>query len=171
MFTVTRVVDGWGDVGPAAIVRAPRPALRPFIRVVWVSDRVGAADRACCDRERMLGSGATHLVFRLSDRPIRLYDDVADPTGTGMGHAVVGGARATFYLRDTPRPSRTVGAVLVPGAAALLFAATADELAERHTSLVDLWGRAAVEARERLLEAAHPERQLDLFEALLAARL
>jgi AraC-like DNA-binding protein len=119
----------------------------------------------------MLGSGATHLVFRLSDHPIRLYDHVTDPTGTSMGHAVVGGARAMFYLRDTPRPVRTVGARLLPGAAALLFGVPAGELAGRHTPLVDLWGRSAVEARERLLKAAHPERQLDLFEALLAARL
>jgi AraC-like DNA-binding protein len=110
-------------------------------------------------------------VFRLSEPPIRLYDDVTDGTGTGMGHAVVGGARATFYVRDVPRRCRTVGALLLPGVATLLFGAPADELAGRHTPLVDLWGRAAVEARERLLEAAHPERQLDLFEALLAARL
>ena len=166
-----RVVEGWGDARAAAITRAPRPALRPFISVVWVSDRHGAADGDASDRERMLGSGAAHLVFRLSDHPVRLYDDVTDRTGTSMGHAVVGGARATFYLRDTSRPVRTVGARLLPGAAALLFGAPADELAGRHTPLLDLWGRSAVEARERLLEAAHPERQLDLFEALLAARL
>jgi len=166
-----RVVEGWGDARPAAITRAPRPALRPFISVVWVSDEHGAADGDASDRERMLGSGATHLVFRLSDHPVRLYDNVTDRTATSMGYAVVGGARATFYLRDTPRPVRTVGARLLPGAAALLFCAPADKLAGRHTPLVDLWGRSAVEARERLLEAAHPERQLDLFEALLAARL
>src|SRR5437667_785 len=157
-------------VRPAAVVRAPRPALRPFISIVWVSDRHGAADGDASDRERMLGSGATHLVFRLSDHPVRLYDDLTERTGTSVGHAVVGGARATFYLRDTPRRVRTVGAVLLPGAAALLFGAPADELAGRHTPLLDLWGRSAVEeARERLLEAADPERQLELFEALLAA--
>ncbi|HJQ84631.1 MAG TPA: DUF6597 domain-containing transcriptional factor, partial [Candidatus Binatia bacterium] len=91
------------DARPAGITRAPRPALRPFVDVVWVSDDPGAADGAG-DRERMLGSGATHVVFRLSDHPIRLYDDVADRSGTGMGHAVVGGARATFYVRDWGRP-------------------------------------------------------------------
>jgi AraC-like DNA-binding protein len=119
----------------------------------------------------MLGSGATHLVFRLSDHPIRLYDDVTDRTGTSMGHAVVGGARATYYIRDTPRPVRTVGAMLLPGAATLLFGAPVDELAGRHTPLLDLWGRPAVEWRARLLEVAEPERQLELFEELLAARL
>jgi AraC-like DNA-binding protein len=119
----------------------------------------------------MLASGATHVVFRLTDQPIQLFADVADRTGTCLGHAVVGGARATFYLRDWVRPVRTVGARLRPGAATLLFGAPAAELAGRHTPLVDLWGRAALEARERLLEAADPERQLALLEALLAARL
>lgn len=160
-----------GDVS-GAITRAPRPALRPFVRTVWVSDEdeQGAApDRA--GRERMLGSGATHLVFRLSDPPIRLYRDVTDQTGTGMGHAVVGGARATFYFRDTFRPVRTVGAVLLPGAASLLFGAPADELAGRHTPLGDLWGGAESAARDRLLEAGDPARQLALFEEMLAARL
>src|SRR5262249_60262460 len=121
------------------ITRAPRPGLRPFIKTVWISDREGAADSDACDRERMLASGASHLVFRLSDHPIRLYSDVADPTGTCIGHAAVGGARATSYLRDTPRPARTVGAVFMPGAAAPLFGAPADELAGRHTPLFHLW--------------------------------
>src|SRR5205823_43241 len=144
MVGMRRVVEGWGDARPAAITRAPRPALRPFISVVWVSDEHGAADGDASDRERMLGSGATHLVFRLSDHPVRLYDNVTDRTATSMGYAVVGGARATFYLRDTPRPVRTVGARLLPGAAALLFCAPADELAGRPTPLVDLWRRSAV---------------------------
>jgi len=111
-------------------------------------------------------------VFRLSDHSIRLYDDVTDSVGTSMGHAVVGGVRATYYIRDTPRPVRTVGAMLLPGATAPLFGAPADELAGRHTPLLDLWGRRqSVEWRERLLEVAAPESQLELFENLLAARL
>src|SRR5690242_5803658 len=155
---------------PRAITRVPRPGLRPFVSVIWVADEPGAADDGD-GRERMLGSGAAHLVFRLSDHPVRLYDAVDDRRGTNMGHAVVGGPRATFYLRDRGRPVRTVGARLLPGAATLLFGVPADELAGRHIPLLDLWGRSARELRERLLEASQPERQLDLFETLLAARL
>lgn len=153
------------------ITRIPRPALRPFIRVVWLSDSGDSTGSDAGDRERVLGSGMMHVVFRLSDHQIRLYDDIMGRAGTSLGYAAVGGARATYYLRDTSRPVRTVGAVLLPGAAAPLFGAPADELAGHHTALFDLWGRPAVEAREGLLEAACPERQLDLFEALLAVRL
>src|SRR5262249_6525286 len=44
-------------------------------------------------------------------------------------------------------------------------------LAGRHSPLGDLWGPAAADARERLLEAASLDQQLDVFEQLLAARL
>jgi transcriptional regulator GlxA family with amidase domain len=52
-----------------------------------------------------------------------------------------------------------------------LFGVPAGELAGRHTPLQDLWGPSAVEARERLSEAGGLQRKLDVFEALLAARL
>jgi AraC-like DNA-binding protein len=52
-----------------------------------------------------------------------------------------------------------------------LLGAPADELAGRHWALDDLWGAAAARMRERLLDAGSLERQLDLFEALLAARM
>jgi len=156
---------------PTVITREPRPALRPFVSILWVSDEPIAPGAGVGDRERVLGSGATHLVFRLSDHPVRLYETATDPAGSSLGHAVVGGARGTFYLRDTSRFIRSIGARLQPGAAALLFGVPADELAGRHTPLGSLWGAAAVEARDRLIEAGRPQRQLDLFESLLAARL
>lgn len=156
---------------PFAITRAPCAALRPFVSTVWIAEDLGAAPGEADRRERMLGSGTAHLVIRLSGPPIRLYRDLADETGTSMGHAVVGGARATYYVRDRPGPIRALGARLLPGATALLFGVPADELAGRHTALVDLWGRLATEMRDRLLAVAAPHAQLDLFEALLSARL
>jgi AraC-like DNA-binding protein len=47
----------------------------------------------------------------------------------------------------------------------------ADELAERHTLLEDLWGQSANSARGQLLEAGTPERRMDVLVSLLAARL
>jgi AraC-like DNA-binding protein len=66
---------------------------------------------------------------------------------------------------------RSVGAQLQPGAAFLLLGVPCDELAERHIRLDDLWGRAALEMRERLAAEPGPERQLELVESMLAARL
>ena len=150
------------------VSRSPRPALRPFLKSVWASDE--RAFRGGADRELVLPTGTMHVVFRL-DHPLRLFDSLEDRCGRTLDHAIVGGARAAFYVRDISKPMRSVGAQLQPGAAEVLLGVPASELADRHTPLVELWGRAAHEVRERLLEAEHPERRLDVFESLLAARL
>jgi AraC-like DNA-binding protein len=112
-----------------------------------------------------------HIAFRLSDNPLYIFSDLCDGRGHSIGQAVLGGARAGFYVRDTTKPMRSVGAVLRPGSAAVLFGATAEAFAERHTPLGDLWGQFAASAREQLLEARSPQQQLDLLENILAARL
>lgn len=151
--------------------RQPRPSLRPFVRTLWASNGGEAQPLAATARERVLPTGDMHLVFRLGDDPLRLFDDVDDRTGRTVGRAVVGGARAASYLREVASPTWSVGAQLRPGASSLLFGVPADELAGRHTPLDDLWPAAAARIREQLHEARRPERQLDLFEALLEARL
>lgn len=152
------------------LMRTPRQILRPFVKTLWAMD--ATSPRSVVARERILPTGMMHLVFRLSNDPLRLFDDVNDSTGYTIGHAIVGGARSASYVRDISRPSASVGAQLLPGASELLFGVPADELAERHTSLDELWGgSSAAETRGRLFEPASPEQRLDLFESLLAARL
>jgi AraC-like DNA-binding protein len=151
------------------IRRDPCPSLQPFVETLWISDETGPKPAAT--RELVLPTGAMHLVIRLSEHPLRLYDDIEASTARTIGCAVVGGARAAAYVRDVSRPVRSVGAQLRPGVGPLLLGASARELADRHTALEDLWGRLAVEARERLIEAPTPPLQLDLFEALLSARI
>jgi AraC-like DNA-binding protein len=149
------------------LIRVPGPALRPFVRHLWFAEDPPPATV----REHVLPTGAMHLVFRLSDHPLRLFDGPGDRVGRLVGLAVVGGTRSSFYARDVSQPMRSVGAELLPGAAQVLFGMPADELAERHTALDDLWGRAAGEARTRILEAGDAARSLDAFESLLRARL
>ncbi len=150
--------------------RAPIPALRPFVQTLWASElKDGTSTRAA--RERVLPTGAMHLVFRLSAAPLRLFDSADAEAARPVGHCIVGGARSTPYVRDISTPSRAVGAMLYPGAANLLFGGSAAELAGQHTRLEDLWGPTAELVRERMLEAKTPAAQLALFEALLLERL
>lgn len=151
--------------------RYPPPSLRPFVKSLWLSDQLSDQRPPGPAREHALPTGEMHLVFRLSDQPLRIYDNYEDVTGNVLGCAIVGGARSTFYMRDISNPSRSVGAQLLPGAAQILFGAPADELAERHTLLDDLWGSSADSAREQLIEAGSPERKLDVLESLLTARI
>lgn len=151
--------------------RLPHPALRPFVEVLWATDTLDAPQTPAPSRERVLPTGAMHVVFRLSPEPLRLFEDEEHPVGRVVGHAIVGGARATAYVREVGTPVHSVGAMLRPGAARLLFGGSAAELAGKHTRLDELWGRVAEDVRERLVEAGSVARQLELFEGLLLERL
>lgn len=150
--------------------RLPAPRLRPFVKMLWVSEPSPGAPAGGAVLEHVLPTGGMHLVFRLSGTPVRLLQGPGDQAQT-LGQAVVGGARSSFYVKDVSAPAGSVGAQLYPGTAQLLFGATSDELAERHTPLQDLWGPHAALALEQLLGAPNPAARLGVLEALLAARL
>jgi AraC-like DNA-binding protein len=152
--------------------RSPRPVLRPFVERVWALDETSQGDASLGRRrEHVIPTGRMHLVFRLSDDPLHLFDDEHDSEGRTVSVMIVGGARTRFYVRDVSKPLCSVGAVLRPGAAEVLFGAHADELSGSHTALEDLWGRRATSMREELTELPSPEERLDAFERMLAARL
>ncbi|MDM0044117.1 helix-turn-helix transcriptional regulator [Variovorax dokdonensis] len=154
------------------LTRSPvSPRLRLFVQTMWASAPDAGVATPRSMREHVLPTGATHLVFRLSGPPLRIFDGMEDRLGHAIGQALVGGARASHYLRDVSTPSASVGALLRPGAALLLLGAPEHELAGRHTLLDDLWRAQAAFAHERLLAAASLSDQLDVFEQLLLDRL
>src|SRR5262245_36037711 len=111
----------------SSIKRVPIPVLRPFVKLLWASDEIRPEGIIQVKRERLLPSGGMHLVFRLSDDPIRIFDSVQDYKGNSFWRGVVGGIRAGFYVKDIPQSARTVGAMLQPGVSQYLFGAKADE--------------------------------------------
>lgn len=153
------------------LFRPPRPALRPFVSTVWAIEPEPEDPPFAPGRESVLPTGGMHVVFRVTDSSLRLFDGPEDTVGHVAAPALVGGARASSYLRELAAPAASVGAMLRPGAAELLFGVSAEELAGRHTALVDLWGSAAELARERLFEARGAMVRLDALEELLLGRL
>ena len=151
---------------PARLVR-----LRPFVQSLWATEPAPDSALRRGVREHVLPTGAMHLVFRLSGPPLRLFDGTNDLAGQSIGHAIIGGPRERFYLRDVSQPSASVGALLRPGVALPLLGAPEDALAGRHTLLGDLWGARAGLALEQLQEAPNLEARLDIFEWLLLERL
>jgi AraC-like DNA-binding protein len=148
-------------------LRRPHPALRPYVEAVWAS---AAPGQSVAPREHVLPCTGIHLAIRL-DGPLRLYRDAGDLRGETVADAVVAGARAGFYVKDTTQPSRSVGVILRPGATQALFGCDADELAASHTSLDALWGAAASRLHEALLECDDEMHQLELMQRALFARL
>lgn len=149
--------------------RTPSPLLRPYVAALWASEDDDPAPAAT--RELVVPTGGMHLAIRL-DAPLRIFADALDVRGQIVGHAVVGGARSVAHHRSLLTPSRSVGAQLHPGVATWLFGMPASELAERHTSLHDLWeDAAATRLHDRLLEAPTASARLLVLEAELTSRL
>jgi AraC-like DNA-binding protein len=148
--------------------RAPRPALRPFVEVLWATDETAEGGAVTRRREHVLPSGLMHIAIRLSGDGLRLFKDPHDRSGWLAGEAVVGGARDSYYIRDVSGPLCSVGAQLRPGAALALFDVPADQLAGRHTRLEDLWGRRTASLREQLAEIGSLPERLDALETVLA---
>jgi AraC-like DNA-binding protein len=151
--------------------RLPVPALRPFVSLVWASEGGGSGGPNRAVREHALPSGRMHLVLRMTDEPLSIADPRHGGSATPMAAALLGGARSGYYVREFSGASCSVGAVFHPGAARCLFGASADEIAERHTPLEDVWNAAARSLRAQLQETPRAEDRLALLEAALAARL
>jgi AraC-like DNA-binding protein len=147
------------------VSRAPGPALRPFVQRFWAS--AAAAPPRVGAREHVLPTGLAQLVLRLSPEPILIFEG-GEPRS--LGHAVLGGARSSYYEKDISAPSIAVGATLLPGAASL-FQVGADALAERHTRLDELWGPEVELLREQLDALRSPAARIDALEASLLRRL
>jgi AraC-like DNA-binding protein len=145
----------------------PSGPLRLFVKLLWFSD--GGAPEAS-RRELVLPTGSMHLAIRLEDHPLHVYDSVDAVTSRGISSAVVGGARAGFYVRDISRPVPSLGAMLHPGASLALLGVPADELGGRHTPLEELW-HDVDSIRDRLRGLASPQEQLATFATILEARL
>jgi AraC-like DNA-binding protein len=153
-----------------AIARSPTPVLRPFVSQLWASEDPPVAVAAGWEREHVLPTGAMHVVFRLTDQPLRLVPIAGASPGQLLGGCLVGGLRPRFYVREWSGPSASVGAVLRPGAAGLLFGVSAGELSGSHTPLEDLWGDAR-EIRDELRDARTATGRMEILEAVLVARL
>lgn len=151
------------------VERSPTGALAAWVSRVWVAHE-SSAGAAVPRRERLVPSGAFHLVLRLDDSRIRIFGDLEDDRGSTFT-AVVGGARSSFHVREATPGARAIGMQLRPGAAGIVLGVPAEELAGRHTALDDVWGREANDLRERLCEAGSAARQLALLERFVAERL
>lgn len=152
--------------------RRPRPSLRPFVDLVWASSPEAVPAPSPSRKELVLPTGAMHLVLRLENAPLRLYAGLDDDLGEAVGTSLIGGARASPYIKDVSNPVPTVGAMLRPGAIELLSKVPAIELAGRHTRIDDIWPRSVLsDMIDQLRERPRASDRLTLFEDILTSRL
>jgi AraC-like DNA-binding protein len=146
---------------------APAPPLRDFVADLWLYD--GYAPRHL--RERILPSGTLELVVNLREDELRIYAAEDAVRCSRFSGALVSGAYGRFFGSDTAEEASIMGVHFKPGGAFPFLGLPAGELADRHLDLESLWGRRAVELRERLCLAATPGERLRLLEGALLACL
>ncbi|MBS0426666.1 MAG: AraC family transcriptional regulator [Proteobacteria bacterium] len=154
-----------------SIVRPATHALRPLVARLGSHDAAPHDLGAFASREHVTPTGSTHLVLRIGGPPIRVYDDVADLRGHRLGHAVVGGARAAYHVREVSGSPGSVGVVLRPGASEVLLGVPESALAGHHTALELLLGECVVDAMlGRLHACVGAEQRMALVEQWLVIR-
>ena len=145
----------------------PRPPLSAFIEFFWLYE----GDQSTFKMERRLPDGAASLIINLRADPIRIYDRYAPERFEGYRGSVISGARSEFVLIDTDCQVETLGVQFRPGGTGPFLALPAADLHNEVISLDTLWGAAAGELREQLLEASTVERRFQVLERCLLACL
>jgi AraC-like DNA-binding protein len=143
----------------------PGPPLTDLVAYMW----------ALCDvpvhsQERIVPSGTLELVVNLNEDALRIYDPRAKTWHRYSG-AVVSGAYRRFFVIDTRDHASIVGVHFNPGGALQFVGVPPGELADRHVDLDMLWGRSALELRERLCTAAGAAERFAMLEDALRSRL
>jgi AraC-like DNA-binding protein len=143
----------------------PRPPLSEFVHLLWLYHGYTQPHA----KERILPTGEMEIVINLLEDVSRIYDrDDIDRCRTFRG-ALLSGAYSGYQVIDTAEQASIIGVHFRPGGAFPFLRMPAGELRDTTLSLDTLWGKAAVELRDQLLEAqTHQDRFEVLERALLA---
>ncbi len=134
----------------------PSPPLSDFIENFWLYDGYESPHF----QERILPSGTFELVFNLRDDELRIYNAARPDRCETFSGAIVSGPYNGFFVTDAAEEGCVMGVHFKPGGAFAFLGLAADELADTHTDLETIWGRAANEIHERLSALASRERRL-----------
>src|SRR5215469_11901505 len=146
--------------------RPGRP-LSDFVEMFWLCDGYASPHL----RERIFPSGTSGLVFNLCDGDLLIYRPWhADPCARFPG-AVVCGPYGRCFVTDRAAEASVVGVHFTPGGAFPFLGLAADELLDTHVSLQDIWGRGALEIRERASAERTAARRFQILQDGLLSHL
>lgn len=145
----------------------PAAPLGDFVHDFWLYDDYVPGHL----KDRILPSGTIELVINLREDEFRIYHPGRPERCERFPGALVSGAYGRVFLIDTAEDASVIGVHFRPGGACSFLGLPAGELADTHVNLETLWGRAAVDLRERLCVAATPAQRFRLLEEALLARL
>lgn len=141
----------------------PRPPLSDFVKLFWFYEGYDPPH----EMERILPTGTTELIINLRDDTLKVYDPCDTERFRSFGRSVICGAHSDFFVIDTACQAATMGVHFGPGGAFPFLTLPAGELRDTHVSLETLWGAAATDLRDLLLEAETLEKRFDILEQTL----
>ena len=143
----------------------PQPPLSDFVDILWLYEGYSQLH----DKERLLPNGCMELVINLREDQARVYDRRDTSQFQTTRGAILVGVQSEFFVLDTAEQRSVIGAHFKPGGAYPFFNLPAGEFHNQHLSLDLLWGTAAFELRDRLLEAPTPDTKFQILEESLLA--
>jgi AraC-like DNA-binding protein len=145
----------------------PRPPLSQFVHLLWLYDGYTQAHA----KERVLPTGEMQIVVNLLEDRTCIYDrEDTDRCQTFRG-SVLSGAHSEYQVISTAMQSSVVGVCFKPAGAFPFLRMPAGELRDATVSLETLWGAAAADLRDQLLEADTPQARLNVLEEVLLKEL
>lgn len=144
----------------------PSPPLSDFVELFWYYE--GHATPHA--KERVLPTGTMELIINLRDDTARVYDRQNTDRYQSYRGSLICGAHSGFFVIDTVSQASIMGVHFKPGGAFPFLKWPSVELRDAHVSLETLWGAAADELRDRLLEAETTEDRFHVLERVLMAR-
>ena len=141
----------------------PNAILSGFVDNFWLFEGFGAEKPA----QRILPTGTIELVINLREDELRFYGEAEPMQDSRFSGTIVSGASGKSYIGDSRDGAFLVGVHFKPGGAFPFLGYPADELANTHVDLENLWGRSAVRLRERLCEASTAAERFHLLQEAL----
>ena len=141
--------------------------LSDFVENFWLCEGYTSPHR----RERILPNGTFGLVFNLCDGGLRIYRAQHPDRCTRLPGAVVAGPYGSYFVTDRAAEASVMAVQFKPGGAFPFLGLAANELLDTHVSLQDIWGRGALEIRERVSAERTAARRLHILQDALLSRL
>src|SRR6266540_693248 len=145
----------------------PKPPLSKFVDNFWLYEGYEPEHKT----ERILPTGTLELVINLRQNELRIYDAERPENCSRLSGAIFSGASGRGFSPDTAEAALIIGVHFKPGGAFPFLGLPAGDLSDTHVDLETLWGRSAVELRERLCGASTPVERFCLLEEALMAHL
>src|SRR5581483_8744803 len=145
----------------------PQPLLSPFIESFWSYE----ADDPTYAKERRLPNGSIELIINLRADGLRVYNSQHEDQFQDLGRSVLSGVHSRFFVIDSIGRAALMGIAFKPGGAFPFLSMPACELHNVHVPLETLWGTAASDLRDQLLESKTVQARFHVLEQFLLARV